>query len=429
MLIDRGFFVENYVGTYGLKYDSAEDATFIISKEVNHAEEGELPLVKKRIFEFDVQDDDYVFLHLANVDITSDDSILSFCNRYGLPYSSQVCYDDESGISQDIEHGIASLISKRVLNPYSRNDTMDRLEFCRLAVQVRSMMELKAILDADDTEESIVSKLIPLLTYLTFYSREFIYEYDETDLLPHTRVMNLQYSFHYWRRVNSKSLPPSEADQIAVFLLWVENVIENPDYMTDSQILSNMTSEDNRRVLQVFKQIFAQDPTRDAGITIRDGEARVETWADGNTYLVGPVKFIINAQNQFSKDKYGRVTFGDQIIYTGGIDELKSLAYDVLRNAVNEGLVGVNPQLILENRTLRGEWKLKHQMEGIYMEFFMELASNSQYRLCANPTCGKFFSASRNRPNKKFCCHECAALQAKRNQRARNKAKDNRNHW
>ena len=67
MLIDRGLFDENYVGTYKMKEDKTIDATMIVSTEVSDAKQGEQQLLKKRIFEFDRRDDKYIFLELANV--------------------------------------------------------------------------------------------------------------------------------------------------------------------------------------------------------------------------------------------------------------------------------------------------------------------------------------------------------------------------
>lgn len=423
MMIDKGFFVENYVGSYEMQVNSELDATMIVSKEVNFAEDEESSLRKKRIFEFDRRDDDYIFLQLANVDISCDDSILDYCNRYGLPYSSQICYDQESGIDEDVNLDTAKRLSERVSTVYSRNDTMDRLEFCRLAVQVRKLMELKEILDTPAMDAPVCAKLIPLLTYLIFYSREFIYDYGETDPLPHTRIMNLQYFFHYVCRHDKEILQRlSPADRIATFLQRYEHLTEDQALVQDPMLLSHLMSEENQRVLSVFKQIFLQDQYFGPLIfSFPDATEQMVTLED-HTVLVEVVRVAAHTKTQFSVDEYGQVTFNDEVEYTGSKDVLRELAFDVLRDAINEGLTQVTPQLIFEEGILRGEWQLRFQMEGIYMELFTELASSSLYRLCANPTCGKFFSASRNRSNKIYCCHECAALQAKRNQRARRKS-------
>lgn len=425
MLIDRGFFVDNYVGTYKMIEDKTIDATMIVSTEVSDAKQGEQQLLKKRIFEFDRRDDKYIFLELANVDIDNDDSILDFCNKYGLPYSSQVCYDNESGIAQDIQSTVESQVRRRISGRYSRNDTIDRLEFCRLAVQVNSLMKLKELLDHGITDSSVYPELISLLTYLVFYSRAFIYDFDDTDVLPKTRTMSFQYYFHLFCYIHPKIQIFPEADRIAAYLTWNRRLIENPDRIEDAALLSILMSDGNLRALNIFEKIFSRIHYERANI------ARAE---DLLLFLSGdkpmPVQeenvyIIKSSENQFSIDSYGRISFDNNVEYAGDIDELKQLALEVLCDVVNDGLVCVNPRLILEETGVRGGWQLTHQMEGIYMELFSEFATNSQYRTCANPTCRKFYSVSRSRPNKKFCCHECAALQAKRRERSRKKALSN----
>lgn len=300
---------------------------------------------------------------------------------------------------------------------------MDRLEFCRLAVQVRKLIELKEILDSPAMDAPVCAKLISLLTYFIFYSREFIYDYDETDLLPHTRIMNLQYFFHFVCRHDKEGLQRlSPADRIATFLQRYKHLTEDQELVQDPMLLSHLMSEENQKVLSVFKQVFLQDQYSGPLVfSLPDATEQMVTLED-RTIFVEFVRVAAHTKNQFSVDEYGWVTFNDKVEYTGNKGVLRELAFDALRDAINEGLTQVTPQLIFEKGILRGEWQLRFQMEGIYMELFTELASSSLYRLCANPTCGKFFSVSRNRSNKIYCCHECAALQAKRNQRARRKS-------
>lgn len=430
MLIDRGFFVENFVGTYEMKYLPELDTTLIISKEVNHAAKsnGEKPLLKKRIFEFDTRDDDYIFLNLANVDIASDDSILTYCNKYGLPYSSQLCYEKETGLGLDIESSWATAISKRDGSEYARHDTMDRLEFCRLAVLVRSLMEVKMILERKTKGVRFYQKLIPLIIYLALYSREFIYDYKRCTIYdehgdravyPKTRTMRLQYDFQFFRRANSQIVEYlTPGDQIAAFLLRWQRLIDDPNTVSDSQQLSDLISEENLMLFKIFWHIFCEGTSQTSNIGVFTAS--------------GDCKLVPHSNNQFSVDDYNRIKFSTkEIAYGRDLSELIQAGYILIRDTINDGLVHVTPKLVLENglqgeNVLRGEWQLDHQMEGIYMELFSQLAVDAQYRLCANPTCGKFFSVTRSRTNKKYCCQECAALQAKRSQRARKKAELNR---
>lgn len=421
MLIDKGFFVENYVGTYEMEYNQELDATMIVSKEVNHAESGEVALRKKRIFEFDRRDDEYIFLELTNVNVDSDDAILSYCNKYGLPYSSQSCYNAEAGLDQSVEPDVAGQINRRINGLYTRNDSMDRLEFCRLVVQIRGLMELKEVLDSKTDD---AAKLIPLLTYLVFYSRAFIYEYDGHDPLPRTRIFNLQYSFHLFCRIHPELQQLSPADKISAFLNRYKHLIENQDSIKSTMILSDLMAVENLRALHIFEEVFTGAQYSESVIMFPNGPLS-SVQSDEQIFQAREFNIITSSINQFTVDNYGRIVFTDKIKYNGDASGLRQLGFEVLRDAVNEGLMSVNPKLILTDSTMRGEWELRYQMEGIYMELFIEIAQDSQYRACANPTCGRFFSASRSRPGKKFCCHECAVLQAKRNERKRNKLKNN----
>ena len=101
MLIDRGFNVDNYVGTYHIEDNETIGARMIVSEEFNRPTCDEIPLKKKQIFSFD-SSDKFLFLELANLNISRDEDILSYCNKYGLPYSSQVCTDAELGLASDV---------------------------------------------------------------------------------------------------------------------------------------------------------------------------------------------------------------------------------------------------------------------------------------------------------------------------------------
>lgn len=401
MLIDRGFNVDNYVGTYHMEYSETIGARMIVSEEFNRPTCDETPLEKKQIFSFD-SSDKFLFLELANLDISKDEDILSYCNKYGLPYSSQVCTDVELGLASDVAPLAKEIIRDIKIgsdNNYFRQDTMAYDEFCRLALHVRLLLEFKAVLDATNQSISNESalKLLRFMIYFSLFSQEHIYDYskDNPDPLPQTRTVRFQYSFHYFRRNNNypnmKELPLE--DQFVIFLAYCQGLMSNPELIRDSAIICDLASSTIKRLFYIYATLFKYEKIPENGwfSTIRSGTGDVP------------------------KDVLQHI---DR-------DELRGICMEILRDIVNEGLINVHPRLVLQSSEIgiQGRWKLNHQMEGIYMELFIELAKNSQYRLCDNPTCGKLFSASRNRPNKRYCCHECAELQAKRNQRARERAK------
>lgn len=95
MVIDKGITVYNYVGTYTIQ--KRDNTPVIVSNEYKPAKEGEPIVPIKQLFSYDARDWDYISFHLANVDIHKPQSILDFCNTYGLPYSSSKIDDIHPG--------------------------------------------------------------------------------------------------------------------------------------------------------------------------------------------------------------------------------------------------------------------------------------------------------------------------------------------
>lgn len=442
MLIDKPFFVKNFVGTYKMEKVPEWDCTMIVSEEFNHADikAGEKPLHKKQIFEFGTGGNDYIFLQLANVDITKDESILEFCNKNGLPCSSQVCFDDETGLNEDVEGDLATRLSKQEETKYARKDTMDRLEFCRCAVQIRNLMELKEILDRKTITD--LTKFISLLIYTLLYSRRFIYTYDynedtcwgeHPEVLPKTRLMRFQYFFNFFCKRNSKiieSFPP--ASQLAVFIQRYKYQIAHPANIghsvniEDSNLISYMCSKENLNLLEVLERLFPIDPDNKTGIFFPMSHPVLHNYPgkENTSAYIQPFSEIPHTKNQFRVDEYGRITFDNKVEYSGDVlKELKPLALQALRDIITEGLARVSPRMIIEDGKLRGIWDLKQPLEGIYLELFSQLAIDAQYRLCENPTCGNFFSVSISHSNKRFCSQACASSVRQRRRRSQSQPK------
>lgn len=427
MRIENGFFVNNFVGNYEMLNVPDWDCTMIVSKEVNHAVEdaGERPLQKKRIFDSDKSKSDYISLQLANVNIHEDASILEFCGKYGLPYSSQICADKENGIGPDISPELAVKISKQAENSlFGRKDTMDRLEFCRHAVFVRRLLELKDCLDRRD-KISVAKELIPLLTYFVFYSREYIYDYCAKeqlapDVLPKTRTMNFQYCFQWFRRQNAKIIDQfSPAYQIVLFLAQYEYRLNHPGSVYDPMLLSDISAEDNRQVLNLFKRIFIKDFFSKELLAAGQPPNIIFDIDRNETNVLSNVEALKYVRNQFCVDENNSLTFDEPPDDISNPSELIQLGYIVIRDVINEGMTRIMPELVWDGRNMRGEWQLNFQMEGIYMELFFQMAANTMYHRCENPKCRNFFVISEGKSTKKYCCDNCSAAyrQARRRER------------
>lgn len=446
MIIDKGFDVENYVGTYEMIEDKTLDATMIVSKESRIPADDGTTLTKKQIFRFN-SPNEHLFLKLANLDASNDSEILDYCNQYGLPYSLQALNDRELQLDDEANTEVARrIISYALDDGYPKHDAMDRLEFRRLATHVAHLMNLKSALDKADAEltgsptntkragaERIDAKkvmsldttktLIQYLVFFSLFSQEFIYDFNNEDPQPQTHTVRFQYDFHFFRRKNhfyenGKDRCSIEY-QLFLYLiqcgnLQLEGSKSGPlNEQVHLQTITHLTSVTTSSLISFYRILLENDLFPENGwiskiqeITTGQREGKV---TDQSKYIPDDIQEVVKPH------------------------ALLDLCRMVFRDIVNEGIVNVKPRLVLDNvtrkdkrnlnqTTFRGHWRLRHQMEGVYMELFIELAQNSLYRRCQNLTCGKLFPASRNRPNKIYCCHECAALQAKRNERARKKA-------
>ena len=188
MIVNGGFSVENYVGTYEIQ--EIQGDLCMISKEIR--DDSKAPLKKKRIEDV-LNKDTYLTLKFANIDIDSNDAILAFCNQYGLPISSQLLEEAEDG------YHIGGLeVSEKdyaKYDPYYRHDVMSVSEFRRLVVVVRNALELKTLLEKPPED---CAKMIPSFLYMLLFSRKYFYNYDADDPYIQDPCMRFQYRFQHF---------------------------------------------------------------------------------------------------------------------------------------------------------------------------------------------------------------------------------------
>lgn len=385
MVIDKDFYVDNYVGTYRFEFDKELCQMIIVSEEYNHPMAGEPELKKKRIFEYDARDNDYIYLNFANVDIDSDSAILSYCNRYGLPYSSQLIRDKMFWIGPDIDDETARIVAQSSPSKYARNDLMSVTGFCEAVIIVRKLMRLRALINEKQLSNASYTELISTLLFFLFFSHENHYEYNlKEDVLPKERLSRFQYEFQLFRRRNGFDTRYPSWAGIVSFLHHIENLRKYTENLESLQLRVDLSARAVEQTVAILSPLL-----------------------DNHFFLC---------------ESYGDIEFEDELTCNEDQDSMETLrqfGVEVFRSVINDGLGFTTPSLNWENEALHGSWQLSYQMNGIYMEMFLEAAMNAMVRQCANPTCGKFFSVSRGRPNKRFCCHECAVLEAKRRERRR----------
>ncbi len=399
MIIDRGFFVDNYVGHYHMQDHKGEK--YIVSEEQRFSQDDKHKLQKKRIFEFDNRDYEYIYMELANVDIMSDKAILDYCNKYGLPHSSQLAVEKilclDANISPDVEKKLYQLLHQ----PFPMNDHMSLEGFRRDAITIRKLMELKLLSEEPFFTDETYGQFLSLLIFFLFYSHQYHYSYSLDEELPRGRISRIQYWFHWIQ----KQCPfffrgLLEDEQLQRFLEFLQvnmgQFLEKNVGREVPAFVADMLSDTMQDILRLASEFLY--------------------W-----------NFSINSPNtplQYDYDSFGEVKFTVAPIWNKGSEEkkfLNKLAKEVICGVINNGLEFSAPLLWYNGGDFNGEWKLSYQMSGIYLELYFEVAQNYIFRKCANPTCEKFFSVTRSRTNKKYCSDRCGKIEANRNKRKRDK--------
>lgn len=377
---DSGLSVENYVGTYELKKDG--DLIFIVSKEFHKPRENEEPLKKKMLYVDDFKNNDYLFLKLANVDISNTESIIEFCNEYGLPYSSAKISDIMPGYYfwglEMTEQQYAQMY------PFYRHDNMSLHEFKRHAICARRLMEVKNELESENTNYiNLLKYLLPMLLY---YRQEL---YEDSDIEPTNATTRFQKFYLDTRKKYIKNNPNASFEELAFSF-----IIEYRNSCKKQQDAS-----------------FEQDLRSDYWISLAD-------------LLFFLAKY--NLLKDITFDDLFVLTYKNDIVLPECVTSLLTkIGPIVLNDTINEGLSQVHPKLTYIDGRYINDWDIRFQYEGLLVELSLLLSAGNQIKKCANPTCEKFFTPDGHR-DKLYCSHRCGALVAKRRQRQRDAENPNR---
>ena len=399
MIIDRGFFVDNYVGHYHMQDHKGEK--YIVSEEERFSQGTKQALQKKRIFEFDNRDYEYIYMELANVDIMSDKAILDYCNKYGLPHSSQLIAEKTLCLESDISPDVEKKLYRSLQQPFPLNDHMSLEGFRRDAITIRKLMELKLLSEEPVFTDETYGQFLSLLILFLFYSNKFNYSYLVGEELPRGRISRIQYWF-YWvqKRLPFFFCQLLEDQKLQLFLKIFQVNME--------QFLEKKAEKE----VAVFKADVLSETMQD----ILRFASEFLCWSLDTNSPNTPLRYDCGS--------FGEVKFTVAPVWDKGPEEkkfLSKLAKEVICGVINTGLEFSAPLLWYSGGDFKGEWKLSYQMSGIYLELYFEVAQNYIFRKCANPTCEKFFSVTRSRTNKKYCSDRCGKIEANRNKRKRDK--------
>lgn len=225
MVTDKDFYVENYVGTYRIEFCEDLNEIVIVSHECILPVQGEKKLRKERLFEYGAKNDDYLYLALANVDVDSDSSILAYCNKYGLPYSSQLIWEKRKWLGPDVDVETASRSDQVDTSTFCRNDMMTKAGFCEMVVIVRKLIRLRTLINEKSYTDASYTELTSTLLFFIFFSHSSHYDYSPNEYaLPRERLMRFQYEFQLFSRKRNQNQEDrySYCHTVSCFLASIE---------------------------------------------------------------------------------------------------------------------------------------------------------------------------------------------------------------
>lgn len=187
--------LENYIGTYSihtfseilkpelssqLSSESLKNDKYIMSKELHPRFHDKNILKTKSIFPEDFQKKHYVIIEFANIKINDSESVINFCNKYGLPISflSQVVdYEDNESFYTVPDN-------QNPANYFHNHACMLLDEFYQLSSFCRHLLTASNKGNEQNIRLNRFSALLSLLLYSQYHYDNEYYNQPEIPLTP-----------------------------------------------------------------------------------------------------------------------------------------------------------------------------------------------------------------------------------------------------
>lgn len=308
----------------------------------------------------------------ANIDLNSEQDILSFCNVYGLPYSSQKCLELRKAINAQ-ENAVSFLFDDLYLNEMLQESDLSKqnTEDVQLSYWVKEIVDddimplilfqrcikiTRCILTIQNwlqKHEGSLNSIIHSLAYLLYLAGRGTHY---LALQPTTPTMIFSV------RMNAEQ--PPKADKLLQQLAKLSSRYTN-------QLLEFISSLDNK----TFQNINDYD----------------------NSLISQETFNAIVEEDIPSTDKIDR-TFAQSVIY----------------DIVNDGIGAATSKISIIDNAPAAEWSTAYLMNGIYLDLYYSIIYADTYKKCRNPQCGKYFLTSGRRSDAVYCSNACASKMGKK---------------
>lgn len=377
---NNGFSITYDVGTYRI-FDNGHGLDYIVSDEYS-SEVNKKPQIPTKTQQFDYPNNSLeILIEFANVDATNFDSILKYCNKYGLPVSSSYMDKKYKGIYRG--DYINNLEEYKKINPFWDHDNMSVIEFIDIHTNVSNLLYLRYALDSKNRDT--LHMLQVLFSVLLFYY-EKQYNFNFHNEFPTTIVSIYQYLFIRYKRSHDRyTLAQTMIEFVNARKCHIDSLVD------DSYV-------------DYFKSINGSE---------------IILFDCFDNFLL---ELAINNPSIQVDEMRRVIKFNKEIKITPNLLELGNyLLPIILTDIINERLHRIHPLLCYNDsqKCFSAKWDWTSQLDGIMVELLLNLAGKYVVKKCANPSCNYYFIPQRE--NRIYCCRECGIVMAKRRQRQREK--------
>ena len=329
-------------------------------------------------------DDNSVLMQFAALDVTNIDSLVEFCNKYGLPQNIKMSatYDTDYIFNHVTRQ--ESYLDTDVDIPFSpHHDPSISLE--DITDQIISFRNILALNVAIESKN--YSEIVDIITYSA------VCEYPYSRWPYNSELTRFNTEFREALSLFPEKQPKTLNKKIERFI----DGIKQDTYETETE-----PRYDGDYSYPQYKHKMWQNVVLFLETLIKTYKIKGFT-RDGHTIFNTPV----DPAKLFS-DNYSS-------------DNLIILARAALVDMINSKLSDIYPEMVFEDGILKPEWHLSSLSSAMATEMYTMFTPYARIKKCSNPTCKMYFNTTTENSRKIYCSTSCAQTMAKRMQRAREK--------
>lgn len=358
------FFLHNYISSYKIK-------TFAKGKDKFIAASGKAcqrRLSSKSFHEQSVT----LATAFANIDLNNEQDILSFCNTYGLPYSSQKCLELRKAINAQ-ENAISFLFDDLYLNEMLQEPDLSKQN----SEETQLSYWVKEIVD-DDIMPLILFQRCIKITRCILTIQNWLQKHEGS---LNSIIHALAYLLYFaGRGTHYLALQPTTPTMI----FSVRMNAEQPP--KGNELLQQLKQLNSSYVVQLHEFINSLDN---------------KTFQNINDYDSGLI----------SQEAFNTIVEED----TPSMDKIdRPFAQSIIYDIVNDGIGTATSKISIIDNAPVAEWSVAYLMNGIYLDLYYSIIYADTYKKCRNPQCGKYFLTTGRRSDAVYCSNACASKMGKK---------------